>query len=96
MRKHLASMGLTPEEFEQLLEDQGRACAVCRRPEPGGKGRWHIDHDHSCCGKKRACKSCIRGLLCFSCNIALGYLGEDPVVLLAAADYLLRARAELT
>jgi hypothetical protein len=96
VKKHLALMGLTPQEFESLLASQEGKCAVCRRAEPGGKGRWHVDHDHSCCGKKRACKSCIRGLLCFSCNVALGYLGDDPAVLLAAANYLLLAKAEKT
>jgi len=88
--KQLAYMGLTIEQFDEMLARQGGCCAICRRDAPGGKGRWHVDHDHRCCGRKRACPKCVRGLLCFNCNVALGYLGDDAGVVLAAADYLMR------
>ena len=57
----------------------------------------HVDHDHACCRRKnRSCGECIRGLLCHTCNIALGhierryamaraYLDSPPVRLLDAA-----------
>jgi hypothetical protein len=57
----------------------------------------HVDHDHACCREKnRSCGECIRGLLCHTCNIALGhierryamarsYLDSRPVRLLDAA-----------
>ena len=84
-------MGLTRVEFDALLSLQGNKCAICDRTEPGGKGRWHVDHDHDCSehGPKRACQKCYRGLLCFNCNVALGYLGDSPMTLLRAADYLM-------
>lgn len=72
--------GLTYEEYEQLLAEQGGACAVCGAAEPGGKGDWHIDHSHK--AKQ------IRGILCAGCNIGIGHLGEDPERMLLAAAYL--------
>lgn len=89
--RHLKNMGLTRVEFDALLSLQGNKCAICDRTEPGGKGRWHVDHDHDCSehGPKRACQKCYRGLLCFNCNVVLGYLGDSPMTLLKAADYLM-------
>lgn len=40
---------LTREEWDALLEAQGGGCAICGAKEPGGLGRFHVDHDHSCC-----------------------------------------------
>ena len=89
--RHLKNMGLSRVEFDALLSLQGNKCAICDRTEPGGKGRWHVDHDHDCPehGSKKACQKCYRGLLCFNCNVALGYLGDSPMALLRAADYLM-------
>lgn len=70
----LKRMGLTPERFAQLLEDQGNACAMCLTPFEEDQ-RICIDHDHACCPQiKRSCGKCVRGLLCLTCNIALGYI----------------------
>jgi hypothetical protein len=30
--------------------------------------------------------------LCFNCNVALGYLGDSPITLLKAADYLMERK----
>lgn len=70
------ALGITEDQFNELLEVQGRACAMCLKPFEDE--RPQVDHDHSCCpmGKKRptrTCGKCIRGLLCFRCNTALGY-----------------------
>lgn len=80
--------GLTREQFEALLISQHGLCAICGTDEPGGSGRWHIDHDHACCPSKRSCGRCIRGLLCMRCNMALGLLGDDEAALEAALRYL--------
>jgi len=85
--------GITPEEFEALLESQRRRCAVCCATEPGGQGAWHVDHDHSCCAGKRACGKCVRGLLCSRCNPMIGMAKDDPAILAAAVAYLKNAGA---
>lgn len=58
--------GLTPEQYDEMLLAQGGVCAICKRPEPSKRqAHLSVDHDHDT-GK-------IRGLLCFGCNISLGY-----------------------
>lgn len=88
--KHLTKLGITRVEYDALLASQGGRCAVCRRDQPGGKGRWHVDHDHKCCPGKKQCGECVRGLLCARCNMALGLLGDDPALVQAAVAYLTR------
>ncbi|MBH1939238.1 endonuclease VII domain-containing protein [Streptomyces sp. AV19] len=79
--------GITPEEYEQLLEQQGGVCAICQQPErtidPRSKRpyvRLPVDHCHDT-GR-------VRGLLCHRCNRAIGLLGDDIDLLVAAIDYL--------
>jgi hypothetical protein len=70
----LKRYGLTQEDFDRLLEDQGYACAMCREAFEDGD-LICIDHDHACCpDEKRSCGKCRRGLLCTSCNTALGII----------------------
>ncbi len=72
-RSHLKNTyGITPEQYDQLLADQGGACAICEQPAKGR--RLHVDHDHFCCPGKRSCGKCLRGLLCAACNVKLGWL----------------------
>lgn len=87
-----AKHGVTPEWYATTLEAQGGRCAVCGSPECGTGRRFAIDHDHACCPGRNSCGRCVRGLLCRSCNVALGYLGDAPDRIHAAADYLLRYR----
>jgi hypothetical protein len=77
--KHLErSYGMSIEELDLLLTEQGGRCAICRTA-----AAIHVDHDHV--------TSEVRGLLCFRCNAALGQFGDDPTVLRRAARYLERA-----
>jgi hypothetical protein len=70
----ILSYGLTQEQFNQLLDAQQRSCGMCHEPFAQGQ-LIHIDHDHACCPvKNRSCRECIRGLLCHTCNIALGHI----------------------
>lgn len=63
--------------YDALLVFQGHRCAVCKVNKAGGRGRWHVDHDHACCPGKFSCGKCIRGLLCHGCNIGVGALGNN-------------------
>lgn len=84
----LRRYGLTPAQFNALLEAQGHRCAVCRTAKPGGQG-WHVDHDHTCCNtRKRSCGRCIRGILCTRCNIGIGNFKDDPDIIQAAINYI--------
>lgn len=86
-RQALKRRGLTPEEFQRMLDNQGNRCAICSK-EFQGKRRPSIDHDHNCCPGDRSCSKCVRGLLCESCNQGLGFFNDDPALLEAAIVYL--------
>lgn len=71
-------LGITEEAFTELLESQDYACGMCHEPFEEDQ-RVFADHDHKCCDKQlkataKTCGKCIRGLLCFRCNTALGYI----------------------
>ena len=68
---------MTPEEYWQLFENQGRVCKICRRPS-GIK--LDVDHNHKT-GENR-------GLLCRHCNTGIGLLDEDIKILESAIAYL--------
>lgn len=74
--------GLTVAQYDEMLESQGGACAICRTTEPktNGNRSWCVDHDHET-GR-------IRGLLCHDCNIGLGKFMDNPKFLEAALAYL--------
>jgi len=76
-RSRLKKYGLTPEQYQALLEKQGGRCALCN--EPFGR-RVYIDHDHV--------TGVVRGLLHLKCNVGLGHFQDNPALLRAAAEYL--------
>lgn len=77
------SYGISTQELEALVEGQGGLCAICER-----KAAAHVDHDHVS-GK-------IRGVLCFTCNVALGQLKDDVALFRKAIDYLERTTWQKT
>lgn len=96
MYQRMRKFGLDAETYDALLLAQGGCCAICLSPDSGPRG-WHVDHDHDCCPHSRTsfvtCGQCVRGLLCHSCNLAIGGMKDDPTRLRAAADYIERAAA---
>ncbi len=86
--------GVTPEWYAETLAAQGGGCAVCGVPECATGRRFAIDHDHRHCPGPKGCAECVRGLLCRSCNVGIGYLGDAPERLQAAADYLRHAHRD--
>jgi hypothetical protein len=108
VRHRLRKYGITLDEFNALLVQQNGCCAICGSKNSGVKlnGRdgpkrcskngwpsvskkeghrpWHIDHDHQT-GR-------VRGLLCHSCNLALGYVKDDVSLLRRMVSYLERMK----
>lgn len=76
------------EAFNETLRSQENSCAVCFTKFEGALRHIHIDHDHGCCPGPFSCGSCIRGLLCSSCNTGLGAFKDNPLHLVAAVRYL--------
>jgi len=86
--------GITIDQYEEMNKQQQYVCAICFRSErrrnrkknplhvhrQDQPQRLAVDHDHNT-GK-------VRGLLCQSCNTALGTLDHDVKLLQAAIDYL--------
>ncbi len=70
---------ITPNLYDKMLEAQGGLCAICKTDKPGGKGDFHVDHNHV--------TGAIRGLLCHNCNTGIGSLGDDPMRIQAAAEH---------
>jgi hypothetical protein len=74
--------------YNEILESQGFACAICRTPESELKLKLSVDHDHLCCPGRTSCGKCIRGLLCNICNLSLGGFKDSEEMLKAALNYL--------
>lgn len=85
--------GITLEQYNAMLAEQGGVCAICGDPPTiqSGISKGHkqgrqtkprlvVDHDHAT-GK-------IRGLLCIPCNRGIGFLKDDPVIVRFALKYL--------
>lgn len=84
--RHLMSkFGITVEEFDVMLEMQDGACAICGVSSTSDERAFRVDHDHDT-GR-------VRGLLCHSCNVAIGLMKDDVAVLASAIAYLDRARS---
>jgi hypothetical protein len=75
-RQRARTHGLTLAELRLLEESAGGVCEICKKHV----GELHIDHDHTT-GK-------VRGMLCGSCNRALGLFHEDVEALRSAIAYL--------
>lgn len=86
---------LTSEGVKELFKPENYRC------NNGGcseTSNLHLDHSHVCCpdGKfrtshKKSCGKCVRGWLCRGCNLALGYLQENPQKIRGLILYLERA-----
>lgn len=72
--------GITPGQYQELLERQNYSCATCGRHETEFGRKLAVDHDHKT-GE-------IYGLLCQTCNHVLIGKYRDPKIFEAAAKYL--------
>jgi hypothetical protein len=64
------------EELDKLAAASDGKCAIC----DSRTASLVVDHCHG--------SNELRGMLCHSCNVALGYLKESPRIAYAAAYYL--------
>lgn len=76
LRRSLERYSMTHGQYEVL---EAKGCAICNGP-PTGRGRYHFDHDHE--------TGTFRGLLCTSCNVAIGHFRDKPSLLHKAIRYL--------
>lgn len=77
------------KDYEKMLMEQDFRCAICQIHQSTQSRAFAVDHDHLCCDSKKSCGVCIRGLLCFECNIGLGKFKDNPETLKKALSYLL-------
>ena len=77
------TFGLTVEKYDaawtRFSEKQGGTCGVCAKRPP-----VVMDHCHA--------SGVLRGILCRQCNLAAGYVGDDPAVAVALSQYLEKDR----
>ena len=77
---------LTLDEYQRMFENQGNVCKICKQSETrrsrreGEICRLVVDHCHSTMQ--------VRGLLCHSCNLMIGYSKDSIEILQAAIRYL--------
>jgi hypothetical protein len=76
--------GLSQQEFDKILQEQGGVCAICGKSDWAGR-KPYVDHDHL--------TKNVRGILCQHCNVALGHIKDDPQIARAMADYLEKERS---
>lgn len=86
-RKLKNRYNITLEEYNKLLEFQQNGCAICRKLCASGK-KLSVDHDHE--------TNIIRGLLCYNCNSALGFLYEDENIIWNMLEYLKKHKCSKT
>lgn len=73
--------GIGKADYDRMFVEQDGKCAICRCDQPNSRNNvWSVDHCHA--------TTKVRGLLCMSCNMALGYFKDDPVRIAAALAYL--------
>lgn len=63
------------EDYDSLKTQQKAVCAICKKHK-----KLLVDHDHN--------TGVVRGLLCHSCNVALGFLDENPTFINNMLDYI--------
>ncbi len=72
----------SPEDIEKVLKLlKANKCGICGQPEQQKNRRLSIDHCHKT-GRTR-------GVLCSTCNRAMGLLQDNPAILAKLIVYLL-------
>jgi len=77
----LIKYGIDTKQFDAIFESQNKTCAICR-DENKTKRSFHVDHDHKT-GR-------VRGILCYRCNLTIGFAREKISILEGTIAYLKR------
>lgn len=72
--------GMTTREYKNLFEYQKGCCAICGKHQISFKRKFVVDHNHSTLKN--------RGLLCYSCNTAVGRVEILPENIEKIINYL--------
>lgn len=73
--------GITLDDYNRMLAEQGGTCKTCDATEPrGNRKHLYVDHCHA--------SNKVRGLLCNRCNLILGKAEDDIDLLSRLIDYL--------
>lgn len=72
--------GFTSDDYNYMFDQQHGRCAICGKHQSEFTNRFHIDHNHK--------TDRIRGLLCFRCNVGIGFFNDDIDNLKKAIAYL--------
>lgn len=70
---------ISHDEYVNKIINQNNKCAICKN-ECSHNKKLSVDHNHR--------NNQIRGLLCASCNLALGGFKDDIKILKSAMEYL--------
>ena len=71
------------DEYKEMFIKQDGKCAICSTIVPGHKKiNFAVDHCHK--------TNKVRGLLCFRCNLGIGYFKDDVYLLNNCIEYLKR------
>jgi hypothetical protein len=71
--------GITIEDYERMMHECNGQCVCGKSKARSNAEALHVDHCHD--------TGLIRGLLCHSCNRAIGLI-NDPQLLRKLADYI--------
>ena len=79
-KSHLKrNYNITPDTYNAMVSSQKGLCAICGE-SPSNGGNLYVDHDHK--------TNEVRSLLCNNCNLAIGLVKEDVVILANAIAYI--------
>lgn len=74
------SYGLSLKDWDDMFLSQNGCCAICDKHQSDLKKVLAVDHCHA--------SGIVRGLLCTSCNLMIGYAKDSPSILFKSINYL--------
>lgn len=79
-------IGISIEEYKKKSELQFNGCAICKKP-CDVRSRLAVDHNHK--------TGVIRDLLCHRCNVVLGLVEENELLLADLIEYIKKHDQEI-